>query len=125
VHLSVGYLEAGVSDASRGGEPPRFGYLDLGQVRPESVPTTGGACREDGHITAAAPDVKNILAVLDLRADEQPRRQPTPHSLMPLTLLDEMSPTGSVPGLGLLHIHRHEGHATSPHNPGWTGDRSA
>jgi hypothetical protein len=33
---------------------------------------------------------------------------------MPLTLLDEVPPAGSVPGLGLLRIHRHEGHATSP-----------
>jgi hypothetical protein len=31
---------------------------------------------------------------------------------MPLTLLDELPPAGSVPVLGLLRIHRHEGHAT-------------
>jgi hypothetical protein len=37
---------------------------------------------------------------------------------MPLTLLDEVPPAGSVPVLGLLRIHRHEGHATSLHNPG-------
>ena len=32
-------------------------------------------------------------------------------TLMPITLLDELPPTGSVPVFGLLHIHRHEGHA--------------
>ena len=30
---------------------------------------------------------------------------------MPLTPLDELLPTGSVPVFGLLCIHRHEGHA--------------
>jgi len=30
------------------------------------------------------------------------------------TLLDKLPPAGSVPVLGLLRIHRHEGHATSP-----------
>ena len=78
------------------------------------MPAAGGACREDGRITAAAPDVENVLPVLDLRGGQQPLRQPAPHSLMPLTLLDEVPPAGSVPVLGLLRIHRHEGHATSP-----------
>src|SRR5207248_393226 len=35
---------------------------------------------------------------------------------MPLTLLDKLPPAGSVPVLGLLRIHRHEGHATSHPN---------
>jgi hypothetical protein len=30
---------------------------------------------------------------------------------MPLTLLDELPPTGPVPVFGLLRIHRHKGHA--------------
>ena len=97
--------------------PARLGDLDPGEVRAHSVPAAGGACREDGRITAAAPDVENVLPVLDLRGGEQPRRQPAPHPLMPLTLLDELPPAGSVPVLGLLRIHRHEGHATSPRNP--------
>ena len=43
-----------------------------------------------------------------------PRRQPAQHPLMPLTLLDELPPARPVPVLGLLRIHRHEAHATSP-----------
>jgi hypothetical protein len=35
-----------------------------------------------------------------------------------LTLLDEVPPAGSVPVLGLVRIHRHEGNATSPARPG-------
>jgi hypothetical protein len=101
----------------------RFGYLDPGQVRAQSVPAAGGVCREDGRITAAAPDVENVLPVLDLRAGQQPRRQPAPHPLPPLTLLDKVPPAGSVPVLGLLRIHRHEGNATSP-RPAWTGPRT-
>src|ERR1039457_4661550 len=114
VDLGVGYLEPGVSDATRGGEPARFGYLDPGQVGAESVPAAGGACREDGRITAAAPDVENVLPVLDLCSGEQPRPQPAQTPLMPLTLLDEVPPAGPVPVLGLLRIHRHKGNATSP-----------
>jgi hypothetical protein len=129
VHLDIGDLEPGVSDASSGGEPACFGYLDPGQVRAESAPAAGGACREDGRIAAAAPDVENVLPVLDLRGNQQPRRQPAPHSLMPLTLLDEVPSAGSVPVLGLLRIHRHEGHVTSARtrprasNPGKTPRR--
>jgi hypothetical protein len=33
---------------------------------------------------------------------------------MPLTLLDELPPARPVPVLGLLRIHCHEAHATSP-----------
>ena len=118
-------LEPGVTDASTGGEPARFGYLDPGEVGAESVPAAAGACREDGRVTAAAPDVENVLPVLDLRGGEQPRRQRPQHPLMPLMLLDELSPAGSVPVLGLLRIHRHEGHATSSRNPAWSGARCA
>ena len=112
VQLGVGNLEPGVSDASTGGEPTRFGYLDPGKVRAQSMPVAGGARREDGRITAAAADVENVLPVLDLRGGEQPRRESAPHPLMPLTLLDELPPARPVPVLGLLHIHRHERHAT-------------
>ena len=111
MHLDVGDLEPGVSGASSSGEPARFRYQDPGEVGAQSLPAAGGARREDGHITAAAPDVENVLPVLDLRGGQQPRRQPAQHPLMPLTLLDELPPTGSVPVFGLLHIHRHEGHA--------------
>jgi hypothetical protein len=107
-------LEPGVGDASRGGEPARFGHLNPGEVGAESVPAAGGACREDGHLTAAASDVENVLPVLDLRGGEQSRPQPAQHPLVPLTLLDEFPPAGSVPVPGLLRIHRHERHATSP-----------
>jgi hypothetical protein len=89
----------------------RFRYQDPGEVGAESITAAGGARREDGHITAAASDVENVLPVLDLRGREQPRRQPPQHPLMPFTLLDELPPAGSVPVFGLLHIHRHEGHA--------------
>ena len=41
VHLGVDDLEPGVSDASSSGEPTRFGYLNAGQVRAESVPAAG------------------------------------------------------------------------------------
>jgi hypothetical protein len=61
VHLGVGDLERGVSDAGTGGEPARFGYLDPGEVGAKSVPAAGGACGEDGRITAAAADVENVL----------------------------------------------------------------
>jgi hypothetical protein len=114
VHLDVGYLEPGISDASTGGEPARLGHLDPGKVRAQSRPAAGGARRENGHITAAAPDVENLLPVLDPRGSQQPPRQSAQHPLMPLTLLDELPPAGPVPVLGLLHIHCHEGHATSP-----------
>ena len=40
--------------------------------------------------------------------------RPTQHLLMALTLLDELPPAGPVPVLGLLRIHRHEGHANRP-----------
>src|SRR6202034_748723 len=89
-------------------------HLDPGEVGAESVPAASGAGREDGHLTAAAPDIENVLPVLDLRGGEQPCPQPAHHPLMPLTLLDEFPPAGSVPVLGLLRIHRHERHATSP-----------
>src|SRR6202035_681106 len=108
-----GDLEPGVSDASRGGEPACLGHLDPGEVRAESMPAAGGPRREDGHLTAAAPDVENVLPVADLRGDEQPRPQRAQHPLMPFTLLDELSPACAVPVLGLLHVHRHERHATS------------
>jgi len=117
VHLSVGDLEPGVSDASSGGEPACFGYLDPGKVRAQSVPAAGGTCRQDGRITATAPDVENILPDLDPRAGQQPRREPALHPLVPLTLLDELPPAGSVPVLGLLRIHRHGGHATFAPQP--------
>jgi hypothetical protein len=71
MHLGVGDLEPDVSDASGSGEPARFGYLDPGKVRAQSMPAAGGARREDGRITAAAPDVENILPVLDPRAGKQ------------------------------------------------------
>jgi hypothetical protein len=38
------------------------------KVRAQSMPAAGGARREDGRITAAAPDVENILSILDPRA---------------------------------------------------------
>src|SRR6185312_12882647 len=63
VHLSVGDLEPDVSDAGSSGEPPRFGDLDPGKVRAQGAPAAGGACRQDGHITATAPDVENVLPV--------------------------------------------------------------
>jgi hypothetical protein len=107
VHLSVGDLEPDVSDAGRRGEPPRFGYLDPGKVRAQGMPAAGGAGRRDGHITAPASDVENVLPVRDLRGGQQPGLQPTQHPLMPLALLDELPPAGPVPGLGLLRIHRH------------------
>jgi len=113
-HLGVGHLEPGVSDASRSGEPARFSHLNPGEVGAESVPAAGGAGREDGHLTAAATDVENVLPVLDLRGGEQSRPQPSQHPLMPFTLLDEFPPAGSIPVPGLLRIHRHERHATSP-----------
>jgi hypothetical protein len=37
------------------------------------------------------------------------------------TLLDEVPPAGSVPVLGLLRIHRHDGHAREARNHAWTG----
>jgi hypothetical protein len=37
-----------------------------------------------------------------------PGPQRAQHPLVPLTLLDEFPPAGSVPVLGLLRIHRHE-----------------
>jgi hypothetical protein len=120
VHLSVGDLEPDVNGAGGSGEPPRFGYLDPGKVRAQSASAAGGACRQDGHITATAPDVENALPVLDLRGGQQPRLQPAQHVLMPLTLIDELPPAGSVPVLGLLRIHRHERHATS-HQSGPNG----
>jgi len=86
-HLGVGHLEPGVSDASRSGEPARFSHLNPGE---------------------------NVLPVLDLRGGEQSRPQPSQHPLMPFTLLDEFPPAGSIPVPGLLRIHRHERHATSP-----------
>jgi hypothetical protein len=113
VHLGVGDLEPGISNASSSGEPTRFGHLDPREVRAERVPAASGACREDGRVTASAPDVENVLPVPDLRGGEQPRLQPAQHPLVPLTLLDELPPAGSVPVLGLLHIHRHERPATS------------
>jgi hypothetical protein len=82
------------------------------KVRAQSMPAAGGARREDGRITAAAPDVENILPILDPRGGKQPRRQPAQHPVMPLTLLDELPPARPVPVLGLLRIHRHEAHAT-------------
>ena len=106
VNLGVGNLEPGVGDASGGGQPARFGQLDLRQVSAQGLPAAGGPGREDGHVTAAASDVKNVVRVLDLPGREQPRRQPAPHSLVPLALLGEVPPAGSVPGLGLLRIHR-------------------
>jgi hypothetical protein len=112
VHLSVSDLEPDVSDAGSSREPARFGYQDLGQVRAQSVPAAGGACGEDGHLTAAGPDVQNVLPILDLRGGQQPRPQPAQHPFMPLTLLDELPPARPVPVLGLLRIHRHERHAT-------------
>jgi hypothetical protein len=115
--LNVGDLEPGVSDASSSGEPARFRYQDPGEIGAQSAPAAAGACREDGRVTASTPDVENVLPVPDLHGGEQPRRQPVQHPLMPRMLLDELPPTGSVPVLGLLHIHRHEGQATSPRNP--------
>ena len=114
VHLDVDDFEPGISDASGSGEPARLGHLDPGKVRAQGVPAAGGACREDSRLTAAAPDVENVLPVLDRRGGQQPRPQRAQHPLMPLTLLDELPPAGSVPVLGLLGIHRHESHATSP-----------
>jgi hypothetical protein len=72
------------------------------KVRAQSMPAAGGARREDGRITAAAPDVENILPILDPRGGKQPRRQPAQHPVMPLTLLDELPPARPVPVLGLL-----------------------
>ena len=115
VHLDIGDLEPGISDASSSGEPTRLGYLNPGKIRAQHVPATGGARRQDSRLTAAAPDVENVLPILDRRGGQQPRPQPAQHPLMPLTLLDELPPAGPVPVLGLLHIRRHEGHATSPH----------
>ena len=115
MHLGVGDLEPGISDASSSGEPARFGHLDPGKVRTQSMPATGGAGRQDGRLTTAAPNVEDILSVLDRRSGQQPCPQPAQHPLVPLTLLDELPPAGSVPVLGLLHIHHHEDHATSPH----------
>jgi hypothetical protein len=114
VNLGVGHLEPGVGDASGAGQPARFGHLDRGQVGAQDLPAGRGPGREDSHVTAAAADVENVLPVPDPRAGEQPRRQRAPHSLVPLALLDEVPPAGSVPGLGLLRVHRHERHATSP-----------
>jgi hypothetical protein len=111
VHLDVSDLEPGVSGASSSGKPARLRYQDPGEVGAESMTAGGGARREDGHLTAAASDVENVLPVLDLRGREQPRRQAAQHPVVPLTLLDELPSTGSIPVFGLLHIHRHEGHA--------------
>ncbi len=72
-----------------------------GKVRAQSMPTPGGARRQDGRLTAAAPDVENVLPVLDRRGGQQPRPRPAQHPLMPLTLLDELPPAGSVPVRGL------------------------
>jgi hypothetical protein len=122
VHLDVGDLEPGISDASSSGEPARLGHLDPGQVRAQSVPAAGGARREDSRITAAAPNIENVLPVLDRRGGQQPRPQPAQHLLMPLTLLDELPTAGPVPVLGLLRIHGHDDNAASA-QPAWTGAR--
>src|SRR5581483_313882 len=82
----------------------RLGYLDPGKVRAQSVPAAGGVRGQDRQLTAAAPDVEDVLPVLDHRGRQ--------HPLMPLALLDELPPAGPVPVLSLRRIHRHEGHAT-------------
>ena len=61
ISAAVGDLEPRVSDASSSGEPARLGHLDPGKVRAQSVPAASSACRENGHITAAAPHVENVL----------------------------------------------------------------
>jgi hypothetical protein len=76
------------------------------------LPTARG---QDRRLTAAAADIENALPVLDRRGGQQPRPEPAQHQRMPLTLLDKLPPAGSVPVLGLLRVHRHDGHATSPH----------
>jgi hypothetical protein len=114
VHLGVGDLEPHIRDASSSGEAARLSHLDPGKVRAQSMPAAGGARRQQSRLTAATPDIENVLPVLDRRGGQQPRPQPAQHPLMPLTLLDELQSPGAIPVLGLPRIHRHESHATSP-----------
>jgi len=112
--IAPGMMEVGIGHH---GEPgvavmPVQSARDMAALMMERIlEDTALAGGEDGHVTAAAPDVEDAVPGLDPPAGQQPRRQPGPHSLVPLALLDEVPPAGSVPGLRLGRIHHHAGHA--------------
>ena len=104
--LGVDDLEGGVAHISSG-EPACFCFLGRDKSTPRACPLGVARAARVIVITAAAPDVENVLPVPGRRGAEQPRRQPAPRPLLPLRLLDEVPAAGSVPVLGLLHVHRH------------------